>query len=225
MSKPEIQYFEDLKKGIIKKISEVINKKNINTIIDENLLFHIKDKTSVKFQKYYFKILHNFDYYFNTTNFFKEFKYYYSLQGIDNQYLELLENNKVEISDLLKKNKLSELYLKYFANAQITIKGKKVIKNLGSFFVKLIHTFNPEQYCVLDNPIKDYFGLKHESFFIAFIIISKAYKEWISKNRNLIQEIRNKILQIDPDNILSSDKMTDLKLMDLIFWQVTNIKN
>lgn len=53
---------------------------------------------------------------------------------------------------------------------EIQQKNGIVKKRLGSFFVKSVHTFQPNKYCALDNPIKKYFGLENESFFVAFII-------------------------------------------------------
>lgn len=218
-----MSYLEDLEKEIIKRISEVINEKTLSSVINNDLAFHIKDKSSSNFQQFYFRSLNNPDFYFGSNDFFKQFKSNYSLQGIDNQYLELLEKNKSEIYDLIKQNELSKLYLKYFAKAQIKQKNGIVTKNLGSFFVKLVHTFQPNKYCALDNPIKNYFGLMNESFFIAFCIISKVYREWTKENKNLVKKIRQRLKKIDKQGIIANNETTDLKLLDLIFWKKANV--
>ncbi len=218
-----MKYLEDLKKEILKKISEVINENTFDSIVNNDLAYHIKDDSSSSFQQFYFKSLDNYDFYFGSNDFFRQFKYNYSLQGIDILYLELLEKNKSEIYNLIKQSELSKLYFKYFAKAQIKQKNGIFTKNLGSFFVKLVHTFQPEKYCALDNPIKNYFGLKNESFFIAFNLISKSYIEWIKGNKYLIEKIRENLKEIDTGEIFLYGKLTDLKILDLIFWKKANV--
>ena len=110
----------------------------------------------------------------------------------------------------------------FFADARIRCGEKVVSKNLGSFFTKLVHTFVPDRFCALDNPIRKYFGLGSESFYIAFIVISTAYREWASENSDLMQQIRTE-LEHNEIGQPFSDKMTDLKLLDLIFWHQTQI--
>ncbi len=228
MKKIEIQYFNYLKKRIREKIQKAINEKTISFIVENDLSFHIQDKVSSDFHKYYFESLNNKQFYLNSNNFFKVFKKKYLLQGIDNKYLETLENQKSEIYNLIENNRLTELYIRYFASAQITQKEKKtqkekvVIRNLGSFFTKFVHTFKPNEYCALDNPIKKYFGLKNESFFISFITISQVYKEWIKDNEKIVTKIRQKLEQVEPNNILSNPKLSDMKILDLIFWKKAN---
>jgi hypothetical protein len=69
--------------------------------------------------------------------------------------------------------------------------------------------------------VKKYFGLGNESFFIAFIIVSKAYSEWASENPALMQQIRSELERNNTGKPFSA-KMTDLKLLDLIFWYQAN---
>ena len=94
-------------------------------------------------------------------------------------------------------------------------------KNLGSFFAKLVHTFCPDKFCALDNPIKKHFGLGKESFFMAFIVVSQAYQEWAKDNPILMRQIRDE-LEKNPVAKSYSAKMTNLKLLDLIFWYRAN---
>ncbi|MDP8269737.1 MAG: hypothetical protein P9L97_13545 [Candidatus Tenebribacter davisii] len=51
MKNLEIQYLDDLKLGITKKISEVINEKTID-LIYKDLAFHFQDRSSSNFQKF-----------------------------------------------------------------------------------------------------------------------------------------------------------------------------
>ncbi len=110
------------------------------------------------------------------------------------------------------------LSTKQLLNTERTSKKKTLVH----FFAKLVHTFRPDEYCALDNPIKNYFGLKKESFFISFFIISVEYKHWATDNKKLLKVIREKFKQADKKGILQHDKLTDLKLLDLIFWSKAN---
>ena len=122
----------------------------------------------------------------------------------------------------IRTDKLSQLYFNTFNKAEIKHGNGFIEKDLGSFFSKLVHTFRPEDYCALDNPIKNYFGLKKESFFISLFIISGEYKHWATENRQLIKCIKEKFEQMDKNKVLKHEQFTDLKLLDLIFWSKAN---
>src|SRR5690606_31182228 len=117
------------------------------------------------FHKYYSETISNKDLFLSGTDFFRKFKQQYSLQGVDGEYLDDLENKKQRILELIENDDIASLYLEFFAKAQIKHGNQKKEKNLGSFFAKLIHTFLPERYSALDNPIKEYLGLEKESFY------------------------------------------------------------
>ena len=187
------------------------------------MISHLKEEKSKKIQIYYFRIIKNEVEYLQTNDFFKKFKREYSLQGIDNGFLNNLELNKKEILENIKSDKLTVLYFSTFCKASIKHGENFVEKDLGSFFAKLVHTFRPEYYCALDNPIKNYFKLK-KSFFLSFIIISDVYKKWSKENENILSEIRRRFEQADKEKIIKQDKLTDLKLLDLIFWSKSNRK-
>ena len=217
-------YFEKLKQSVYDKISFEINEMTINDVVMTDLVkSHIFEPKSASFQNYYFKTLNNEEYYYE-NQFFREFKMKYSLQGIDNKFLDELEKRKKNILNDIRKESLAQLYFDNFNKAKIKHGDKIIEKNLGSFFSKLVHTFLPNDYCALDNPIKNYFELGNESFFISFFIISSVYKQWASDNKILIQEIKHKLKQADKQEIIKHEQLTDLKLLDLIFWSKANRK-
>ena len=223
MTTNEEQYITFLKQKVFKKISTEINENSIDRIVQIDLYdSHIKDKISSSFQQYYFATLDDKINFLSSQNFFKQFKSRYSLQGIDNEYLDRLENRKPEILQLISENSLTTLYIDYFNKALIKHGDLKKEKDLGSFFAKLVHHFLPNEYCALDNPIKDYFGLSKESFFIAFFIISEEYKNWAIENKQLLNMIRENFKQLDKNKILNFELLTDHKLLDLIFWSKAN---
>lgn len=219
----EEQYIAFLKQKVFNKISLELNENSINHIVKIDLYdSHIKDKISSSFQEYYFRTLNNDVDFLNSEIFFKQFKSRYSLQGIDNEYLKLLDNSKSEILQLIRQNSLTKLYIDYFNRALIKHGDLKKEKDLGSFFAKLVHHFLPDEYCALDNPIKDYFGLSKESFFLSFFIISGEYKKWAIENQEIIKTIRENLKKLDQNKILNFELLTDHKLLDLIFWSKAN---
>lgn len=223
MNDNEQKYISTLKQSVYDRISTDINEKTVDEIVKVDLIkSHLDDKVSAGFQDYYFLTLDNEKLYNSSTDFFRQFKKRYSLQGIDNNYLDKLEGLKKEILKNIRTNNLAQLYFDTFNKAIIKHGKDFKEKDLGSFFAKLVHTFRPDEYCALDNPIKNYFGLKKESFFISFFIISVEYKHWATDNKKLLKVIREKFKQADKKGILQHDKLTDLKLLDLIFWSKAN---
>ena len=226
MNAIEKKYINYLESNSFDFISKIILENKVNEIVKTNLInSHILNEKSFKFQQYYFMCITHEDLYFNTSNYFRVFKKKYSLQGIDNDFLDGLEKQKSEILSKIKSNQICELYLNTFKKAKIKKKEMHTEKDLGSFFSKLVHTFNPSDYCALDNPIKELFGLKKESFFISFIIISNTYRKWAKENPNLLKKIRNEFIKLDVNNKINHEKISDLKLLDLIFWSIANHHN
>jgi hypothetical protein len=179
-----------------------------------------KRKQFMSFQKFYFETLRSID-----SIDFKEFKQMYSLQGVDTDYLEKLNENKEVISGLIDEGNLSKLYFDFFESAEIGTKNGNKKKTLGSFFTKLVHTLMPEEYTPVDIPMKNYFGFKKDSYFIAMIVISLAFKFWCDKNRKMVEEFKSLMcenLLKDYSIKISKDKVTDMKVMNTIFWSVAN---
>ena len=217
------EYIEFLQRIVYEKISIYITENTLDHILNVDLYeSHILNRNSAAFQEYYFRILNNEELFLLSNNFFRDFKTNYSLQGIDRNYLDQLETHKDEILDLIRQDKLVQLYFNYFYKVQIQHGNNFIEKNLSSFFAKLVHTFRPNEFCALDNPIKDYFGLRNESFFISFYVISTAYKKWSNVNRHVITDIRNRFKELDANFVMNHDMVTDLKLLDLIFWSKAN---
>jgi len=218
MTENEQKYISILKQSVYDRISTDINATTIDQIVKTDLVkSHLDDKGSASFQDYYFSTLDNEQLYYQQTDFFRKFKKQYSLQGIDNNFLDKLEGLKKEILKNIRADKLAQLYFETFNKAEIKHGNGIKEKDLGSFFAKLVHTFRPDDYCALDNPIKNYFGLKKESFFISFFIISVEYRHWATDNKKLINTIKEKFKQEDKKEVLKHEQFTDLKLLDLIF--------
>jgi hypothetical protein len=216
------EYIQRKKEGVRSQIDNDINIESIESVVTDAIKFSITDTRSKNFQEYYFTTINNTQNYLSDNRFFHNFKSKYALQGINNSYLDSLEENKQPILRLLNDNRLIELYFEYFAKARLMRRDKTVLVDLGSFFAKLVHTFKPNEYCALDNPIKNYFGLRKESFYIAFMIISLEYKAWINQNPQILMSIRKQIAMVDTEKIFDDEKLTDMKIMDLLFWRKAN---
>jgi hypothetical protein len=216
-----IPYLQRVTGDVKLKISEALHSENSAAIAEKVVAFHFSDKTSLAFQDYYVATIANRQHFLNSKDFFLKFKKMYSLQGIDRAYLGSLERQKESLLDHLDRNDLVAIYLDYFAYASIRHGSKFVTKNLASFFAKFVHTFKPADFCALDNPIKNYFGLSREGFYLSFLMISSAYQSWISENVPLMTQVRHQ-LELHETARRYSSKMTDLKLLDLIFWLKAN---
>lgn len=217
-------YIDSLENKVYEKISNDIIENSLERIVNKYLGFHFSDYRSSAFQRFYFNTINNEAFFLSTPNFFSQFKYQYALQGIDKSFLLKLEDNKSRILQLIRDDDLATLYFEYFFKTKLKHGDKFIEKDLGSFFAKLVHTFNPARYCALDNPVKNYFGLVKESFFVAFHIISKAYYTWGKNNKEIFEQIKTMLGQIDKENLIEQEKLTGLKLLDLIYWTKANIK-
>ncbi|OXA85921.1 hypothetical protein [Flavobacterium hercynium] len=218
----EITYINYLKKSVYRQIQEEIQLSKIDEVLNQYLIKHLVNRKPQKFQFFYFETINNEEFYLESNNFFKQFKSQYSLQGIDNEFLERLETKKIDILNLIKQNEIEKLYFDYFKNADLKRKDKLQSVDLTSFLAKLVHTFNPYDYCALDNPIRNHFKLNKESFYLSFLIISSQYKKWCEENQSIIQVIREDFKKLDSENVINFEKLTDLKLLDLIFWSKSN---
>lgn len=215
-------YITQLSTLVYNKISDNIKENCIDTVVEQNLInAHLKNNKSLKFHEYYFQILQNVEEY-NKQDFFREFKANYSLQGIDIDFLKCLELKKSEILQGIKEDNIISLYFNYFYRANIKFGPIRKEKSLGSFFTKLVHTFRPDEFCALDNPVKNFFGLKKESFFVAFLVINEAYRQWTKDNNALIAEIKERFKKADNQSVFQHNKISDLKLLDMIFWSKAN---
>lgn len=208
---------------VIDRLSLKTTMYEVNNLCQTNLKFHLADSGSLKFQLHWQTLVFEPNYYDRKDRFFREFKQMYSLQGIDNGYLDFLEKNKQDIKTLFQKKNYFKIYKNYFFEADIKRKNNTMKKELGSFYSKLMNAFDPHCFTALDNPIKSYFGFKSEGFFISYCIINEAYRYFIETNKNTFTSIRNKFLQFDKEDKLKMSRIPELKILDLIFWYEANV--
>jgi hypothetical protein len=217
-----LPYIEKSKQGVKQNMSSLLTTQSVRRVARNAFAYDFENDRSLAFQQYYQETVSNQDGFLSAPDFFKRFKQQYALQGIDGAYLDRLETDKRTILHLIGNDDLAVLYFRYFADAQLRHKKKVVSRTLGSFFSKLVHTFAPDKYCALDNPIKKYLKLGNESFYIAFFVVSHAYREWVVENPGHLQQIRQELEQHKRGREFSAC-VTDLKLLDLIYWYQANI--
>jgi hypothetical protein len=213
-----VSYIEDLTELAFMQITKYMEGKTDTFLIHEHFAKRIEKKQFSNFQAYYFRTINKRNLFHATENFFREFKSNYSLQGVDDYFLKHLETNKEKIINLIDEGKLSEVYFTYFFKVKIG----SVQKDFGSFFTKLIHHFIPHSYCQVDIPMRIYFKLTHESYFVAFIVISGAFKKWAKKNSIRIERMKKLLAAIVKKNQWECEHITDMKILNIIFWSDAN---
>jgi hypothetical protein len=214
------QYLNILQAMIYSKISLSIYKDTEEEIID-NMVNNIMGMNIPGFHKYYFDTINNEDYYLTEPQYFREFAHRWKLR-VDDEYCNHLELNKDDILNHIKEDHLAVLYYNYF---KICDKGDLTEKQCRYFLSKLLHTFHPHEYAPVDNLILDFFDLKTESYYIAFEIISKTYRIWLSKHAELVDKITIKLTESDNLFLLNKEKLTGIRLLDLNFMAMLSSKN
>ena len=90
-------YLNRLSNNVKERISDILNDEAEANVIIEAFNFHFNDAASLDFQKYYFETINNRANYLGLERFFARFKKQYSLQAVDNDYLNRLERQKETI--------------------------------------------------------------------------------------------------------------------------------
>lgn len=216
MGNVEQQYIDNLRNKVYGQILDYINGKTVNELVNEHFVIRLNDPKQSKFKKfhqYYFSTLNDKENFIN-NKFFSDFRQAYSLRGMTSDYLEKFDNpkKKKEILQLIHEDRLVELYQMFTEE-----------KHFGSFFTKLVHTYNPLNYTQVDGPIKKHFKLEHESYFVAFIVISNAYKKWADNNKVLLAELKDGFAKADEAGYIEKcEYINEMKILNMIFWSEAN---
>lgn len=224
-AKPKLMlqdYFSSISTSITDKISNIINHGTINTLTQIIFRNYIADKKFLKAHQFYLTFTGNINAIEKEQTFFRTFRSKYSLR-VAESYVDRLDNNKHLILNQITVNPLC-VYKTNFTNVPTNYKGRIIYKAQSSFFSKLMHTVNPDHYCALDNPIKNkIFELKTEGFFFSYCLINDVYTQWINSNLKLLTDLRNSVQQVDTANLLQMTELTNMKVLDMIFWYKANI--
>lgn len=209
---PASQYVTSLAEEVYKKIKEDLGNVPDHDIIKTCFTDRLSDKRFLDYEIYYFNTVNNEKYYFETNNYFREFRQKYSLRGIGGEFINKLEARKKDLLSLIHEDKLTDLYL-HFKTEQ---------KHYGSFFSKFAHTFKPNSYCPIDTQMKNYFGLERESYFITMIAVSRGCKKWAEENKDRMSKMRRLVVESTDQLLLQEGQISDMKLLNTVFWSKAN---
>lgn len=210
------KYFDYVVNATYRRIESEINPNSIPALLETVFLSRfINNAKTASFHKMYLSQagkIHNS----MQEGFINKFVKAYSLtRGIKAELRAQMESQKHEIVSLIERSPF-EAYTNFFMHAKLTDEDKE--RNLASFFTKLAHTVNPNEYYCLDSYVRAYFKLNREGFFYSYCIIGAAYKKWIADNEPLLRKLRHAISLVDKSNTLKVSELTNLKILDMIFW-------
>lgn len=223
-------YIQTLSDKVYNKICGDLENETAQSIVKKYFVESIKNKKNLNVQIFYFKTLQNKEE-IAKENFFKNFWSHYSLRIVYTEAREYFEKNKNKLKKHINKpDGIVQLYFDHFHKVKLNTKDGEKNIDFGSFFTKLNHTFNPDDYCLLDNPIKKYFRLNNESFFISMLVVNKAFSKWANNNKGKIESIREELKNVIDNNSqfkkeginIAQIKITDFKILDIIYWSKAN---
>ena len=109
MQKELLEYANFRKEKTKAEISRLLSSDKTAMVAQEAFSFYFGENPQ-SFQQYYVQSVANRDDYLSSENFFRVFKQRYALQGIDNGFLDRLENEKKVILQYVDDKDLSSLY-------------------------------------------------------------------------------------------------------------------
>lgn len=215
-------YYQARQRQLFIKIDEIINPQTLEAIA-QNIFAnnYLIKRGLIRGHRYYLEVTGQIRRIKRQPRFMHTFKRRYGLQYIDTGCLDYLEANKKYIINNVVKRPF-KVYSTFFAQACVIQNGEEKRKKLTSFFTKLAHTVSPSHFSALDNPIRKYFKIDNESFFVSYALLNDTYSQWISKRKGVIKKLRNLISDHDNDNLLRVYDLEALKILDMIFWFKAN---
>jgi len=172
---------------------------------------YLKDKRSIDFVKYY-----------NRTVLDKE-KINFGM--FSNKWALHLRKNHIDYLDknyeLLKKEILNkkDIY-SFYKKFGIDKNGRRN----KSFCCKIFHSFLPNEFIPLDNPIRNHFKLKDfnsDHHLWCEQIIRSGYLIFISKNKKKIKLIKE-VLSDKEFEFFRIKELSNIRLLDMIYWFILN---
>ena len=169
---------------------------------------YLKDKRSKDFNEYYNQTVLDKEK-INFGTFSNKWALHLRRNHIDylNKNYELLKKEIIEKKDI-------NLFYQKFGIDKNGRRNK-------SFCCKLFHTFLPDEFIPLDNPIRDHFKLRKFDFLLCEEIIRIGYLMFISKNHEKIKLVRD-VLFSDEFKFFRVKELSDIRLLDMIYWYILN---
>ena len=161
------------------------------------------DKRTLSFLKFYNKTVLDKE----RIN-FGEFKRQWAIQGMSAEVYRYFDENY----DKLREEILNKKDIRSFFKEYCTKKRKE-----AAFCSKLFHTFLPEQFPPIDNPIKGEFSLKREDPIESILVIKKGYDLFVKKNPDKMKLVRQ-ILSKPKFSFLRIQELSDIRILDMFYW-------
>ena len=178
--------------------------------LDDFFTKSLADNRTVSFTNYYNKTVLDKE----SIN-FGEFKRQWAIQGMKRHiYKDFDDHFEKRKQEIIKEKDIKNFFNKYF----------RVERNEAAFCCKLFHTFLPNEFPPLDNPIRKHFKLQRIDFIESLFIVKKAYKLFISDNQDEIQMIRDNLYKTK-FKIFRISELSDLRLLDMYYWLKISRKN
>jgi hypothetical protein len=132
------RYAEGLTNRVLSQIDAHLGNKSVEEIIQLCFTDRAENTGFRTFQQFYFNTDAQ-----SRSDYFNLFRKHYSLQGVDNGYIDNLNRNKDAIFKGIRDKDLLGVYKEFFYKQKITHGATHRDKSLGSFFTKLCHTVEP----------------------------------------------------------------------------------
>jgi hypothetical protein len=163
----------------------------------------LKDKRVISFTNYYNKTVLDKE----RIN-FGEFKNQWAIQGMKKQiYQEFNSHFEARKQEILREKDIKNFFNKYC----------RTDRNEASFCCKLFHTILPNEFPPLDNPIRKHFKIQRIDFIESLLIVKKAYKLFISDNKDKLQLFREKLYE-PKFKVFRVRELSDLRILDMYYW-------
>jgi hypothetical protein len=186
--------------------SDFSNSKNIENIIDE----FKGDQRTIAFIKYYNSIVLD-----NEKIDFGTFKSKWAIQGMTREVYSFFNNNFDKLRDEIINDKNIDSFYKNYCCTE---------RNETIFCCKLFHVILPHEFPPIDNNIIKHFKLNERNKMNSYKIIKYGYELFISKNEDIINQIK-KVLLKDEYKYIRIKELSNYRILDMIYWFILNRRN
>jgi hypothetical protein len=139
---------------------------------------------------------------------FGEFKRQWAIQGMSAEVYRYFDENYEKLrEEILNKKDIRSFFIEH-----CTKKRKE-----AAFCSKLFHTFLPEEFPPIDNPIKSEFSLIGEDPIESILVIKKGYDLFVRKNPDKMKLIRQ-VLSKPKFSFLRIQELSDIRILDMFYW-------
>lgn len=139
---------------------------------------------------------------------FGEFKHQWAIQGMNKEVIDYFNSNYDNFKkEIIGEKNLNKFFIRYCCR----------VRKEASFCSKLFHTFLPDEFPPLDNPIKKLFHLQNEDFIKSVFIMKNGYRTFSKNQTEIIKSIRTLLLK-PQYKYLRGNELSDFRILDMYYW-------